>query len=30
MKLESCRNLTGDETETTITMAGNGAHGFRV
>ena len=30
MKLESCRNLTGDEIETTITMAGNGANGFRV
>ena len=30
MKLESCRNLTGDEIETTITMAGNGADGFRV
>lgn len=30
MKLESCRNLTGDEIETVITMAGNGANGFRV
>ena len=30
MKLESCRNLTGDEIETTITMTGNGAGGFRV
>lgn len=30
MKLESCRNLAGDEIETTITMAGNGADGFRV
>lgn len=30
MKLESCRNLTGDEIETTITMTGNGADGFRV
>ena len=30
MKLESCRNLSGDEIETTITMAGNGADGFRV
>lgn len=30
MKLESCRNLTGDEIETTITMTGNGANGFRV
>lgn len=30
MKLESCRNLTSDEIETTITMIGNGADGFRV
>ena len=30
MKLESCRNLTGDEIETTITMTSNGANGFRV
>lgn len=30
MKLESCRNLTIDEIETVITMAGNGANGFRV
>ncbi len=30
MKLESCRNITSDEIETTITMAGNGADGFRV
>lgn len=30
MKLESCRNFTGDEIETVITMAGNGANGFRV
>lgn len=30
MKFESCRNLTGDEIETTITMTGNGANGFRV
>lgn len=30
MKLESCRNLTSDETETTITMIGSGADGFRV
>ena len=30
MAHESCRNLTGDEIETVITMAGNGANGFRV
>ncbi len=30
MKLETCRNHTGDEIETTITMLGNGADGFRV
>ena len=30
MKLESCRNLTSDEAETTITMMGSGADGFRV
>ena len=30
MKLESCRNLHGDEIETTITMLGNGSEGFRV
>ena len=30
MKLESCRNLSGNEIETTITMVGNGADGFRV
>lgn len=30
MKLESCRNLSGNEIETVITMAGNGADGFRV
>lgn len=30
MKLESCRNITSDEIETTITMTGNGAAGFRV
>ena len=30
MKLESCRNFMSDEIETTITMAGNGADGFRV
>lgn len=30
MKLESCRNLCGDEIETTITMLGNGSEGFRV
>ena len=30
MKLESCRNLASDEIETTITMTGNGADGFRV
>lgn len=30
MKLENCRNHTADEIETTITMLGNGADGFRV
>ena len=30
MKLESCRNFMSDEIETTITMTGNGADGFRV
>lgn len=30
MKLESCRNIHGDEIETTITMLGNGSEGFRV
>lgn len=30
MKLKSCRNLTSDEAETTITMMGSGADGFRV
>lgn len=30
MKLESCRNFMSDEIETTITIAGNGADGFRV
>lgn len=30
MKLESCRNHTADEIETTITITGNGADGFRV
>ena len=30
MRLESCRNFMSDEIETTITMTGNGADGFRV
>lgn len=30
MKLENCRNHTADEIETTITILGNGADGFRV
>ena len=30
MKLESCRNFMSDEIETTITLTGNGADGFRV
>ena len=30
MKLQNCRNCCSDEIETTITMMGNGADGFRV